>query len=277
MSKEAVLEAEAIGHAFQGRAVLVDISLSLPAGSLCAVLGPNGRGKSTLLKILAGTLPPQRGRVRRRGRIGFVPQEVQPALDLSVREMVLLGRAGRIALFSAPGPTDHAAADHALGRVGARHLDGRRFDSLSGGERQLVMMARALAGGAEILLLDEPTAALDWQRQALILGLLVELVGQGLTVVMSTHAPQHALDFASHVLLLPRGRPHRFGAPAATMDDTSLGALYGLPVVQVPVDALPSGRAIVPLLHPGTDRPLPMPPSPSSPRHEHPAPASDLP
>ena len=281
MSTNWILEADGIGHDFGPRTVLADISLRLPAGSFCAILGPNGRGKSTLLKILAGQLSPVRGRVTRADRVGFVPQEVQPALSLSVREMVLLGRAARIGLFATPDAGDHAAVLAALQRVEADALIDRRFESLSGGERQLVLMARALVSGARLLLLDEPTAALDWHRQALILRLLADLVAQGLTVVMSTHAPQHALDFASHVLLMPGTGPACFGPPAQVMDEPALAALYGLPVAQVPVPALPSGRAIVPLLHAdaaafASVRPAGQASTIGSP-HVHPAPSPDLP
>ncbi len=233
------LAAENLGQRYDGRWVLRDVSFSLPRGALCALLGPNGSGKSTLLRALAGVARPASGRVIHHGRIGYVPQEVHPALPLSARDMVLLGRAGGIGLLRAPGRHDYAAVDAALARVEASDLAVRAFSSLSGGERQLVLMARALASDAEVLLLDEPTAAMDWHNQALILRLLAQLAEAGITIVLSTHAPQHAQEFASHALLVFGADAHAFGPPGEVMSDQALSRLYRLPVCSV---ALPGGN-----------------------------------
>lgn len=253
-----VLQCHGIGHRYGARNVLRDVGLQLPRGSLCGLLGANGAGKSTLLKILAGQIAPTAGQVGRVGRTGFVPQEVHPALPMSVLEMVLLGRAGGISLLRAPGRADHAAADAALARVEASHLAGRSFLSLSGGERQLVVLARALAAHADILLLDEPCAAMDWHNQALTLRLLAELAADGITVVFSTHSPQHALEFASHAALLFADGAHAFGAPDRVMDETALSRLYRVPVRRVRLDALPRAGTAVPVLsQPLLDHPEP--------------------
>lgn len=253
-----VLQCHGIGHRYGARAVLSDVGLQLPRGALCALLGANGAGKSTLLKILAGQMAPSAGQVRRMGRMGFVPQEVHPALPMSVLEMVLLGRAGGISLLRVPGRADHDAARAALARVEASHLAGRSFLSLSGGERQLVVLARALAANADILLLDEPCAAMDWHNQALTLQLLAELAADGITVVFSTHSPQHALEFASHAALLFADGEHAFGAPDRVMDETALSRLYRVPVRLVRLDALPRAGTAVPVLsQPLLDHPEP--------------------
>lgn len=241
------LHARSLACRYGARTLFSDLDFQLRAGDLCALLGPNGSGKSTLLRVLAGIRLPEAGHVARLRPHGFVPQEVHPALPLSALEMVLAGRAGRIALFAAPRREDYRAAEMALARVEAGHLAERRFSSLSGGERQLVLMARALASDVDLLILDEPTAAMDWHNQALILRLLAELADTGMTVIVSTHTPQHALEFASHALLLFHDRPARFGAPAGVMDEDGLSALYRLPVRRIDLDLSGKHTTAVPI------------------------------
>lgn len=243
----AALAAQGLGFHYGDRWVLRDFAFALPAGSLCALLGPNGMGKSTLLRLLAGLAQPACGQVWRSAKVGFVPQEVHPALPLSALEMVLLGRAGRVGLLSAPSRHDWTVAERALERVDAAPLAHRPFSELSGGERQLVLMARALASESGLLLLDEPTAALDWHNQALILRLLADLAASGITVVFSTHAPQHALEFASHALLLFGAGRHAFGPADEVMDEQSLSQLYRLPVRRLQLDGLAAAGTAVPL------------------------------
>jgi len=242
-----VLQCHGISHGYANRAVLRNLDLQLPRGALCALLGANGAGKSTLLKILAGHLAPSAGQVGRVGRMGFVPQEVHPALPMSALEMVLLGRAGGISLLRAPCRADYAAARDALARVESAHLGDRAFLSLSGGERQLVMLARALAAEADVLLLDEPSAAMDWRNQALTLRLLADLAADGITTLFSTHSPQHALEFASHAVLLFGEGSHAFGTPDTVMDEAALSRLYRMRVRRVRLEELPGAGTAVPV------------------------------
>ncbi len=243
----AVLDVRDLSQRYGERWIFSRLSFSLPRGALCTLLGPNGTGKSTLLRTLAGLSEPCGGQVRRPPRVGYVPQEVHPALPLSALEMVLLGRAVSVSLLGAPKRHDWAVAEAALQRVEAFHLAARSFSSLSGGERQLVLMARALAAEADLLLLDEPTAAMDWHNQALILRLLAELAAGGITVVVSTHAPQHALEFATHALLMFDAGRQSFGAPADVMDERALSELYRLPVCRVVLPGRPGPGAAVPV------------------------------
>lgn len=236
-----------VSHDYGEQPVLSELSLNLPRGTLCALLGANGSGKSTLLKIISGILTPKAGQIMRYGRLGFVPQEVHPALPLSAREMVLLGCAGAVSLLRAPSREDYRAAEWALHRVSAGHLAHRIYSSLSGGERQLVLMARALVSNADILLLDEPSAAMDWHNQALILRLLAELASEGMSIIISTHSPQHALEFASHALLLFGSGEHAFGAPAVVMDEHALTRMYRLPVRRINLSELPDSGTAVPI------------------------------
>ncbi|MDR2690411.1 MAG: ABC transporter ATP-binding protein, partial [Azoarcus sp.] len=235
------LEAEKSSEA---RWILRGISFALDQGELCAVLGPNGIGKSTLLRLLTSAAQPAEGQVTHQGRIGYVPQAVHPALPMTALEMTLLGRAARLSLLGAPRRRDYAIAETALQRVEASHLASRPFNKLSGGERQLVLMARALAAEADILVLDEPTAALDWHNQALILRLLAGLAKEGVTIVMSTHSPQHAFEFAHRALLIFDAGRHVFGTPGEVMDEAALSGLFHLPVRRVP---LADGMAAIPI------------------------------
>jgi iron complex transport system ATP-binding protein len=132
-------------------------------------------------------------------------------------------------------------------RVEAGHLADRAFLSLSGGERQLIVLTRALAAEADILLLDEPSAAMDWHNQALTLRLLAELAASGITIVFSTHSPQHALEFASHAVLLFADGEYAFGQPDRIMDEAALSRLYRVPVRRVRLDELPGAGTAVPV------------------------------
>jgi iron complex transport system ATP-binding protein len=221
-----------LGHAYlSGRWVFRDYAATIPKGCVFAVLGPNGRGKTTLLKVLLGTEKPSAGMVELNGQAAFVPQLFQVAFDYSVLDMVLMGRARRIGLFARPGRPDEAAAQAALDRVGMAHLAGQSFHRLSGGQRQLVILARALAAEADILVMDEPTSALDLANQSLVLERIRRLSGEdGLTVVLTTHHPHHALAVADHALLMLGEAEHTCGAAADVLNEANLLALYGLPL-----------------------------------------------
>lgn len=228
---------------------LHELSFSLPPGALCMVLGANGAGKSTLLKLLAGRLPIQHGVIHRQEEASFVPQSTQPGMTISVEEMVLSGRVNQVRLLRAPGMKDRQICAAALARVGIQALSARDYRSLSGGEQQLVLMARAIASGARLLLLDEITAAMDWHNQATILQLLARLTQDGYTIVFTTHSPQHALDFASHCLLLHANGDWAFGQPETLIDDAALTRLYRLPVSCTPSRSTPGRRIAIPLFH----------------------------
>jgi iron complex transport system ATP-binding protein len=226
-----VLELDGIGFRYHGGDwVFRGVSLTVPAGSVTVVLGPNGTGKTTLVRCAAGLLTPVEGVVRRQGAVGFVPQARSGAFAYKVLDMVLMGRSRQIGLFGTPGRADTVAAVEALDRVGILDLRDRPFPTLSGGEQQLVLVARAVAAEAPILALDEPSTALDLHNQARVLTLLRKLVADGLAVLMTTHHPDHALYLADSVVLMVGVDDVRTGTAAALLTDETLTDLYGVQV-----------------------------------------------
>ena len=232
---EQALAFENLGFAYRpGAWVLRGCTAAVRPGSALAVLGPNGRGKSTLLKLLLGVLRPQEGSIAVQGRAAFVPQLFDVAFGYSVLDMVLMGRARHVGLFSQPSARDEEAALAALGRFGIADLAGRAFHDLSGGQRQMVVLARALVAEAQVLLLDEPTSALDLRNQALVLRWMARLAREdGLAVVFTTHHPHHALAVADEALLMLGPERFAHGPADAVLTEASLQALYGVAMRRV--------------------------------------------
>lgn len=236
-----MLEADAISYRY-GRArpwIFRDVTLSVERGEVLAVLGPNARGKTTLLKCLAGLHQPGSGAVTTEGGVGYVPQSHQSVFSFDVLDVVLMGRARKVKLYSSPTSTDRDASLAALDRVGVGHLAYRDFGALSGGERQMVLIARALVSGCDTLVLDEPASALDLANQARILSVLRSLADEGMAVVMTTHHPDHALHIAERSLLMIDGDHRRIGLTRELLSDDLLTAMYGVQIVTADV-ATPS-------------------------------------
>ncbi|MEM7721104.1 MAG: ABC transporter ATP-binding protein [Pseudomonadota bacterium] len=208
-----------------------NVDLDLRAGEVLAILGPNGRGKTTLIKALVGTLPLTTGTREVQGAIGYVPQGAGVGFDYRVREVVVMGRARHLGLFGSPRTLDYDAAETALDRVGMAHLADRTVTTLSGGERQLVMVARALAGECDLLILDEPASALDLKNQRHLFEILSTLAhDDGLAIAFSTHVPGHAFEAADQALLLHSADHRVLGAVGDVLSETALTDLYGTPV-----------------------------------------------
>jgi len=254
----AVIEARALGYGYPDRPVGRDLGLELAAGDVLCVLGPNGGGKTTLFRTLLGLLPAQAGTVLLEGqalaamprgaiarRLGYVPQGHAAQFAFTVSEAVLMGRTAHVGLFAAPGAADREAAERAIRTLGIGELAARAVTELSGGERQLAMIARALAQGARALVLDEPTASLDFGNQVRVLREIRRLAAEGYAIVFSTHDPGQAFLAASRVLLLAQGGALRQGTPAEVITAENLRAVYG---VEVRVDTVAGMRVCTPVL-----------------------------
>ncbi|MBD0711143.1 ABC transporter [Streptomyces sp. CBMA291] len=255
------MEAHALGHRYtKDRWVFRGVDVSAHRGRVLGVLGPNGRGKSTLLRLLAGLARPTEGSVTTHAPVAYVPQSHAAPFAYSVTDMVLMGRSRHIKAYTTPGRRDRALAAEALERVGIAHMADRSYTELSGGERQMTLIARALAAECQVMVLDEPVSALDLRNQARVLTLLQELAGSGLGIVLTTHHPDHALHLADDAVLVLGPDDVRTGPAAELLDAAALSELYGLPVTTVRVEGPRGPRtSVVPDLGPTRTAPLPSP------------------
>lgn len=228
-----MLELDGVGFGYSRRKssqwVFRNVTFDVSPGSATAVLGPNGSGKTTLVRCAAGLLDVREGEVRRTDHVGYVPQAHGTSFAYKSLDMVLMGRARQVGMFRSPGQEDQSAAAEAMARVGIQGLQDRLFPTLSGGEQQLVLIARAIAAGSPMLVLDEPATGLDLKNQMRVLTLLRELMASGMALLLSTHHPDHALYLADHVVLMD-SRKVQTGTKEELMTDKALSALYGLPV-----------------------------------------------
>jgi iron complex transport system ATP-binding protein len=240
-----LLRAERLSYGYRTHGAgfeLRDVTLTIDKGSLTALLGPNGGGKTTLVSLLAGVLTPQRGQVRLEGvdlrsisrrqiarRIALVPQETHPAFDYTVLEMVLMGRHPHLGRFAIEGPEDIAIATEALAATGTSALAERSYMTLSGGEKQRVVIASALAQAADLLLLDEPTASLDLRYQLELATLLRQLNrARGVTMVLATHDLNLAAALCTHVVAIRGGAVLAQGPTAEVLTPDGVRELYGV-------------------------------------------------
>lgn len=219
-------------------------SLDVREGEVLTLLGPNGSGKTTLLKCIGALLPVPPGMVAICGRdlasyarselaraVGYVPQSHSPSFPFSVFEVVLMGRASHLGIFDQPSVRDRAKAEEALRTVGMLGMRERAYTQISGGERQLVLIARALAQEPKLLLLDEPTAHLDFKNQYTTLETVRRLSREkGIAVIMSLHDPNQALIYSDRVALMRGGEILHLGPPSEVVNEATVGEVYALPI-----------------------------------------------
>ena len=243
------LAVEDLSYGYPGRTVGHDIGFTVGTGEVLCVLGRNGEGKSTLFRTILGLLPPRAGVVqvdgepisgwsprRRAQAFGYVPQNSSGAFPFTVADLVLMGRTAHRGVFAAPSGADRRAADEAIAALAIEHLAQREWLRVSGGERQLALVARALAQEPLILVLNEPTASLDFGNQVRVLDAVRSLAERrGLSVLVSTHHPEQAFACADRVAVLAGGALLRIGAPADVITPETLRACYSVDVAVLPV------------------------------------------
>ncbi|MDR2616183.1 MAG: ABC transporter ATP-binding protein [Oscillospiraceae bacterium] len=246
------IDVQNLSFSYGERRVLDGVSFSAQSGEMLCVLGPNGVGKSTLFNCVLGITRPEAGDITADGRsvrslgarelariMAFVPQSHAPTFNYSVFDMVLMGTTARVGGIASPGAGEISSAEEAMERVGISALRARGYMQISGGERQLTLIARALAQQASVIIMDEPTANLDYGNQLRVLMRVKELSREGLTIIQSTHNPDHAFLFASRVLCLLDGRVAALGDPREAVTEELIESLYG---VRVRISADESGK-----------------------------------
>jgi iron complex transport system ATP-binding protein len=248
------LEARDLAFGYPERPVGRDVSLAVRRGEVVCLLGPNGCGKTTLFKTLLGLIPAQGGHVSLDGeplaglaradialRIAYVPQAQVAPFPFAVIDLVLMGRVAHRGLFASPSEEDRRLARAALDELGIAHLAERDVTRLSGGQRQLVLIARAIAQAAPLIVMDEPTASLDFGNQVRVLQEIRKLTAGGTGIVLATHDPDHALAIADRVVLMTDGTILAAGSPAETLSAARLAEVYG---VDVAIERLPGGQSV---------------------------------
>lgn len=276
-----ILELEHLVCGHGTRVVLADIDLAVNAGEFVCLLGPNGVGKTTLFKTILRLIAPLAGRTRIHGEdvalwparrfaahVGYVPQAHTPPFPFSVLDVVAMGRAAHLGAFASPSTADMDLAAQALDGLGIGHLADQPYTRISGGERQLALIARALTQAPSLLVMDEPTSNLDFGNQVAVLDHVAALTRRGgIAVIMTTHDPNHALAHASRVAAIDRHGGLSFGPPEQVVTEEYLRRTYGVRTRMVPAPRA-DGRAgflCLPLGRDGAASPKDASPNDASP------------
>ena len=239
----ALIAVDHVTFGYGRRPVLDDVSLNFAPGEVVSLLGPNGSGKTTLLKLILGIHAPQRGQVLLEGRpvreiparrlarrIAYVPQIHRTSFGYRVLDVVMMGRIPRKPFFFRYDENDERAARQALERLAIGHLENRPYTAVSGGERQLILIARALVQGADIFVMDEPVNGLDYGNQVRLLSRIADFARDGYTFIKTTHFPDHALWISDRAIMLRQGRVVADGPSSAAITREKLHRLYNIPV-----------------------------------------------
>lgn len=261
------LEVNSLSFSYGNKRIFGDVSFSVNGGGILAVLGPNGAGKTTLLRVITGLLKKQSGVCLYDGediskmsekklwsRISYVPQSAKGMAAYSVLDSVLFGLAGKIGVFSSPGKKEIGHAESILDELGISHLRDRRMSEISGGEAQMVLIARALVSDPGLILLDEPETGLDFYNQLKVLGTLSSLASRGIACIFNTHYPDHALNYADKSILLYDAHA-TVGATETVLTAENIKKAFGVNVILNNVTT-PDGafRSIIPVSIADDDR-----------------------
>ena len=236
-----MINVESLSFSYGAHQVLRDISFHMGRGEFLSILGANGVGKSTLFRCILGLLKGYTGKVIIDGTdtkelspremaklVAYIPQHTSSAYNFSVEEIVLMGATAGLSSFRSPGKKEKKRAEEAMERIGIHSLRDRCFHHLSGGEQQLAILARAIVQDSKVLMLDEPTASLDFGNQMLVLTQVRNLSREGYTIIQTTHNPEHAYSFSDRILALKDGSVFRSGSPAEVIVPDVMEALYSV-------------------------------------------------
>jgi len=238
------LAAKDLSYSYRERIVLRGVDLAIEQGEVVSLLGPNGAGKSTLLRLMLGIEAPPKGEVRLNGiklqhwdrrklaqQLAYVPQAHVSPFPYLVRDIVMMGRLAKNGIFGVASSNDRAVVGELIGKLRIGHLADRPYTQISGGERQLTLIARALAQGAHILIMDEPTNGLDYGNQIRLIERLQSLAESGYAVLLTTHHPEHASILSTRVALLHDGMIIADGPPDKTITPDTIRQLYDVETI----------------------------------------------
>ena len=243
LEKSGGIDVQNVSFSYRQNEVLKNLTFSVPRGRVVGVLGANGAGKSTLFKLILGVLPLKRGEIKINGlsvktlssrerakQMAYIPQTQRGTFQFTVEEMVLMGTTASFSMFAQPGKRERIKAVEAMKLLQIESFANRLYDQLSGGEQQLVLIARAVAQDAPILIMDEPTESLDYGNQIRVLEEIRQLANRGYLVLISTHNPQHIFLYADNVLLIEGGSAIAFGKPQEVLSESLLSHVYRVPI-----------------------------------------------